>query len=290
MTVSIILPNYNHASYLKTSLSAIFSQSLAPIEVIVIDDASEDNSLDILSEYSNRHTNLKILKNEKNLGPIKSVNRGIKAATGEYLAFCSADDYIKPDFLGVMVNCLEKNPNIAICTSDFCTFSGNNIEDLKISPLLKGSRKRKIHPNELSYLINNYFFWIPTNSSLYRRKHLNEFGKLNEDIKWMSDWLLNYQIACKYPVAYIPLPLAGFRVLSSSYSVSRKKEVSTYDSLFNLLKKQPDEFQEFFKESGVLYQQGRSAIKYLLSHPKRWDFLLQVLKNAIKFKLSKSAR
>jgi len=290
MTVSIILPNYNHANYLQTSLSAIFSQSLAPNEVIVVDDASKDNSLEVLSNYSNSHSNLKVLKNEKNLGPIKSVNRGIEIATGDYLAFCSADDFIKPNFLEVMVNCLARNPKIAICTSDFCTFNGDDIKNLSIQPLLKKQEQRTIYPNELIYLIKKHLFWIPTNASLYRKKHLKEFGLLNEDIKWMSDWFLSYQIACKYPIAYIPMPLTGFRVVAGSYSNSRKKETITYDGLFNLLKIQPEEFQIFFKKSGVLYQQGRSVFKYLLSHPKSWNFLLRALINAIRFKLSKSGR
>ena len=289
MTVSIILPSYNHANYLQTSLPAIFSQSLSPSEIIVIDDASDDNSHEVLSNYSNIHSNLKVLKNEKNLGPIQSVNRGIEMASGDYLAFCSADDYIRPNFLEIMIESLENNPNVAICTSDFCTFD-EDVDNLQVKPLLKEQKQRIIYPNELIYFIKKHLFWIPTNTSLYRKKHLKEFGILNGGLKWMSDWFLNYQIASKYPVAYLPMPLAGFRVTSGSYSNSRKNEESAYDSLFDLLKKQPEEFQDFFKKSGVLYQQGRSLFKYLLSHPKRWGFLSQVLKNATRFKLTKRVR
>jgi len=289
MTVSIILPNYNHANYLQTSLTAIFSQNLPPSEVIVIDDASKDNSLEVLSNYSNSHDNLIVLRNEINLGPIRSVNRGIEKATGKYLAFCSADDYIKPNFLEVMVNYLEKNPDVAICTSDFCTFE-DGIENLETKPLLKDQKQKIIYPNELIHLIKKQLFWIPTNTSLYRKDHLKAFGTLNEDIKWMSDWFLNYQIASKNPITYVPMSLTGFRVIFGSYGSSRDKEMSIYDNLFDLLEIQSEEFQAFFKKSGVLYQQGRSAFRYLISHPTKWSFLLQALKNAAKYKFSKRVR
>jgi glycosyltransferase involved in cell wall biosynthesis len=285
--VSIILPNYNHSHYIKRSLDGIFSQSLKPYEVIVIDDCSTDNSMQILSDYENKYQNLRVFKNLKNMGTAKSVNFGIEKAKGEYLAFCSADDYIKSNFTEVLVGYLETNKNLALCTSDFCTFQDEDIEKTKKRVLIRSKKKVIIQPIELNKMIRNKLFWIPTNTSMYRRKYLNKFSGLDDSLKWMSDWFLNYQIAFNYPVAYVPEALTGFRMIESSYSHSIKNKKEAFDGLFDLLKVQPKSFQNFFKKSGILYQQGKKAICYLISQPNKWNYLPPVLKNTLKFKLEK---
>ena len=91
-SLSVILPNYNHSDLLETACNAIFSQSIAPLEVIIIDDASTDKSLEIIKSLQKRYPLIKIIQNKKNLGPVRTINKGIKEAQGTYLAFCSADE------------------------------------------------------------------------------------------------------------------------------------------------------------------------------------------------------
>lgn len=92
--VSIILPVYNGELYLRECLESLVNQTLKDIEIIAIDDNSTDNSFSILKEYKNKYPNLRIYRNNKNIGVGATRNRGISLAKGEYIGFVDNDDYI----------------------------------------------------------------------------------------------------------------------------------------------------------------------------------------------------
>lgn len=90
--VSVIVPVYNTAKYLPECLDSILSQTLKDIEIIAINDGSPDNSIDILKDYAAKDERLKII-DKKNEGVGKARNDGMKAATGDFIAFMDSDDY-----------------------------------------------------------------------------------------------------------------------------------------------------------------------------------------------------
>src|SRR6185436_11843228 len=98
-TLSIIIPNYNHGHCLPVAVNAILQQSAQPLEVIIIDDGSTDQSVEIIQELARRHPVIQFHHNEKNEGVLFTINRGIDLARGEYVFSSSADDEILPSFL-----------------------------------------------------------------------------------------------------------------------------------------------------------------------------------------------
>ena len=92
--VSIIVPVFNKGDYLADCLDSILGQSLEDLEVVCVDDASEDRCGKILQSYAMRDDRLKVIQNSKNLGPAPSRNRGIEAARGRFLRFVDADDLL----------------------------------------------------------------------------------------------------------------------------------------------------------------------------------------------------
>ena len=92
--VSIIVPVYNEEEYVSTCLDSLINQTLDDIEIILIDDNSTDNSLNILLDYAKKYPNIKVYHNEKNIGQGASRNRGLSLATGEYIGFVDSDDYV----------------------------------------------------------------------------------------------------------------------------------------------------------------------------------------------------
>lgn len=95
--VSLIVPVYNVAAYIGECLDSIVGQTMRQIEVICIDDASPDESAEIVRRYQARDERIKLLVNEKNLGVAASRNRGIEAASGEFLYIIDSDDYLEPE-------------------------------------------------------------------------------------------------------------------------------------------------------------------------------------------------
>jgi glycosyltransferase involved in cell wall biosynthesis len=112
--VTVIVPNYNHAPYLRQRLESIFNQTYTDFEVILLDDASTDSSRDILAEYASR-SNVRTEFNEANSGvPFRQWNKGVSMAQAEYVWIAESDDYAEPEFLAMMVERLDANPSAGL--------------------------------------------------------------------------------------------------------------------------------------------------------------------------------
>ncbi len=104
-TVSVVLPVFNKAIYLEACLESIIAQTGISLEIICIDDASEDDSAEILARYARTHRNIFLLKNSENRGAAYSRNLGISAAHGRYVQFTDADDLMAPEGLSRLYEC-----------------------------------------------------------------------------------------------------------------------------------------------------------------------------------------
>ena len=99
-TVSAIIPNYNHATFLKQRIDSVLNQSLSVYEVIILDDCSTDKSLDVINEYINHPLVRHVIINEKNSGsPFLQWQKGIDLAKGDWIWIAESDDYADINFL-----------------------------------------------------------------------------------------------------------------------------------------------------------------------------------------------
>src|SRR3954469_25682745 len=93
--LSVVLANYNHARYLPRALDAVLTQSVRPREVIILDDAStKDDSVEVIEGYAGREPSIRFVRNEQNLGVLRSYNKGVGLATSTYVLLAAADDYL----------------------------------------------------------------------------------------------------------------------------------------------------------------------------------------------------
>ena len=113
--VSVIVPVFNSEIYLKKCIDSILNQTLIDIEIILIDDGSTDNSLEIIRNYAKDFKNIKY-KSKENEGQAIARNLGIKLATGDFICFVDSDDYIENTMLEKLyTNALINNSDIVIC-------------------------------------------------------------------------------------------------------------------------------------------------------------------------------
>ena len=113
MKISIALIVYNGAYYIRQQLNSILSQTLNVHEIIIYDDASSDNTREIINEYKNKYPNLFFIHyNTKNIGPTKNIEKAIQACTGDIILLCDQDDYWQSNKVEIIVKWFEANPTL----------------------------------------------------------------------------------------------------------------------------------------------------------------------------------
>tara|TARA_R110001583_G_scaffold69129_2_gene196179 strand:- start:20884 stop:21657 length:774 start_codon:yes stop_codon:yes gene_type:complete len=111
--VSIIMPSYNNGQYINKSISSVLSQTYTNWELIIIDDASDDNTLSVVRYFTDKR--IKVFSNSINKGVSRTRNIGIEAARGQYIAFLDSDDLWFPNKLSLQITALKENVN-AVCS------------------------------------------------------------------------------------------------------------------------------------------------------------------------------
>ena len=121
--VSVIISNYNHAQYLEKRIDTVLNQTYQNIEVIILDDKSTDNSLEVIEQYRNHPKVAQIVVNEQNTGsPFKQWDMGINLANGELIWIAESDDYNELTFLEELITEWSKHKNVVVAFSSYVQF------------------------------------------------------------------------------------------------------------------------------------------------------------------------
>ena len=130
--VSVIIPNYNHAPYLKQRIDSVLNQTFQDFELIILDDCSTDNSKEVIEQYRDNPKVSAIVFNENNSGStFRQWKKGLELAKGEYVWIAESDDYCKSNFLEVAFSSLNNNTNALVffcqsyCVNEKCEVTGD---------------------------------------------------------------------------------------------------------------------------------------------------------------------
>lgn len=131
--ISVILPVYNGAKFVGNAIESVLNQTYQNIELIIVNDCSKDNTLEVISEYANKDSRIKILNNAINQKLPRTLNNGFKIAQGEYLTWTSDDNLYHPTALARMAEILDSKPEIGLVYTDFSIvdMEGNLIQEVK---------------------------------------------------------------------------------------------------------------------------------------------------------------
>jgi glycosyltransferase involved in cell wall biosynthesis len=214
--ISVVIPSYNSATYLPDAVESALNQTVAPLEVIVVDDGSTDATADVLERYRGRIVAI----SQENRGLSAARNRGIEAARGGLIAFLDADDIWLPQKLEKQLACLEENPQAPLVHSDMWNWD----EATGVKTRLYNGRR--VHSGRCYA----QFFFLPgirPSTWLIRRDCLERFGGFDETIRrpTTQDYDLCFRIARHHEIAYVDEPLILYR-LHGSNSSKRVLEMS----------------------------------------------------------------
>lgn len=229
--VSVIIPYYNNEKTIIRALESVINQTYKDFEIILIDDGSTDDSHRLVDEFIKYNLEYEI-KNlyQKNSGPSKARNNGIKNSNGEYIAFLDADDSWLKYKLSIQMNFLNKNKEIYILGSDYMVIDDN----IKI---IKGKNIDSFERN--TFYLRLFKNTFPTSTVVIKRKALTEIGLFNEKQKYAEDTLLYLKILRKFKGGKIQLPLTtyykyeyGSGGLSANLKELEKWELNNFKILY----------------------------------------------------------
>ena len=271
-TLSIVVPNYNHARYLEGALVAHLNQSALPLEIIVVDDASTDESRTIVERLAARHPTVRLVSLPVNGGVNAAINRGLAEAKGEYVCFSAADDLVEPEFAAHSLAILAHHPATGFCFSDPAVLSAKS-GGARRFPLFLSDRPCLLSPCDFERLLTSNYFSFSSNSILYRREALIEIGGFIEDLCWYADGFANYVLAFRHGACYVPEVLTLYRVSEDSYSACGARQVLVQR---NILYRVLDLLEEsrfrdvagYFRRAAIVPEMRGRSLFWLLAHPR----------------------
>jgi glycosyltransferase involved in cell wall biosynthesis len=126
--VSVLIPVYNVERYVKEAIESIQKQTYKNIEIIVVDDGSTDSTFNIVADLAKRDGRIKLYKNEKNLRIVRTLNRAVSLASGEYIVRMDGDDISMPERIEVLLRFIIKNPEFSLVGSAYLGIDENGSE------------------------------------------------------------------------------------------------------------------------------------------------------------------
>lgn len=124
-TVTVVIPCYNYARYLRQAVASVLSQAAVSVDVIIVDDASTDDSLALARELASRHRSVSVIAHAYNTGPVETFNDGLARASGEFLARLDADDLLTPGCLKRAVDVMRAYPSVGLVYGHPLHFTGD---------------------------------------------------------------------------------------------------------------------------------------------------------------------
>lgn len=282
--ISVVIPAYNNGRYIRRSIDSVLAQTVAPLEIIVVDDGSTDNTAEEVQHYGQAVRYIR----QDNAGASAARNTGVEAAAGDWIAFLDADDEWLPDKLKLQTALLKRNPNLVWTT-------GNYIECLCEEQ--RGAERIR-QKDYINLLCGNEFFvnlfesiqfqpWGCTDCLLIQKNVLLEAGMFCVELPMANDIDMWFRIAYQYPqIGFSPEPLAVYHLSVADSIVKKYRLVSLYADFIQrhlTLAEEQGTLQQFRPAAafmmrrwirGMLFEERKAEIRELL---KRFPHLFSPL-------------
>ncbi len=208
--VSVCVPTYRYGELIGRCVESVLGQTFADFELIIVDDASEDETAEVVSQYPDAR--LRFYQNEARLGMVGNWNKALQMGKGRYLAMLHGDDYHFPEFLTKAVAALEANPAAGFVFSAY-----HNVDN-------SGEFIEEVHPWQNSGLIPRadafrrmlIFNPVRCPTVLVRREVYEKLGWFDPNLIFVIDWEMWLRILREYDVIYLDEVLAAYRLHPAS--------------------------------------------------------------------------
>lgn len=268
------MPNFNHGHFLEETIEAILSQSLQPIEIIIIDDASTDDSVEIIQKYIKSNKNICLFENKNNMGAIYNTIKYLHRIRGEYFYVMGADDKVLPGLFEKSVDFLRKYPHAGYCCSDSILeyidepgYYKKNNTNLSDEPCY-------IDAKRFERLLKTRNPRFTGQSVVYNKTIFINSVSFLPELRWENDLFALYVLGLRYGLCYIPKTMSIVRVSSKTQYAGQaarqpkiRREVLSH--IIDLIESPKYmDVSDSFRRSGILCR-NNTEILYVLSKKKK---------------------
>jgi alpha-1,3-rhamnosyltransferase len=279
--VSIIVITYNSAKYVLETLESAKDQTYKNIELIISDDCSSDDTIEICRKWinasHNRFIRRELITYDKNTGISANCNRGIKAAKGKWIKFIAGDDSLQKDCIESFIDYLHRNKNnhIDVIHSEMALYK-NSFTEINFLSTTNTSKylfnDLRLNAKDQYLLLLRYVFYIGAPSTFYRSELLKKVNGFDESMPY-EDWPLYLKTTkAGYRIYFLDKPTINYRIHSDSIYNSEK------DLLFN----------GFFMKDKVVYEAYRRSYLSVMERLNE-DLFYLVRESLYKFGLNKKS-
>lgn len=215
-TVTIVMPNFNHGGLIGRALGSALAQTVAPLEILVIDDGSTDDSVARIEAIARDAPLIRLIRHERNLGVVAGMNRGLAEARGDFVLFAAADDHLDVRIVERSMTGAAACPDVGITFSDFAEVLETG--ETRVRSQLLGQEPVVLAPVAIVELSRKSVLSFNVCNNFFNRSHLQAANGFDPELRWKADAFVSYALALRHGACYVPDALAYFRRSGQSYS------------------------------------------------------------------------
>lgn len=260
--VSIVIPTYNGSRYIEKTIRSVIEQTYENIELIVIDDCSTDNTIQIVNSLKQQlKNNFTVIMNEQNSGLMKTNNYAAQACTGDYLMILGHDDLLAKDHVSEMLSKFDRETVMLWCNS-FVIDKNDDVVFLSLKPYLQKIKNLLVKP--LLYQAN----FISSTGALIKADAFKAVNGFDENFLHFGEWSLWIKLASIGEIKFVDQPISFYRrhdlnMTSASNMDKAKTELSLFYNFCSNLAVSQLKLRFFEKLFLSLYKAFLSTKKFL---------------------------
>jgi len=252
-SIGVIIPNFNQGGSIAETIESILSQTVLPDEIVVIDDASTDDSVEIIRSLSSEVPILRLIRNKKNRGVSYCMNLGTREAQSDLIIYRAADDVFIQNAISNAQKAFQTYPHASIACGETIFFQDELTYGTR-ETLALADQTTFFPPDKLMECWQSDFN-LPSSACITRRNAVLSVGGFKEKARWHADWFCLTTIAMRDGLTFIPNPITGFRLSATSYGnsnlLNRKAQRTVLKHLIKEVMDYDDPLRDRFLDSGA---------------------------------------
>jgi cellulose synthase/poly-beta-1,6-N-acetylglucosamine synthase-like glycosyltransferase len=249
-TIAVVVPNRNDSRFLLRCLDSVLNQRVPPDELIVVDDQSTDDSVELVRRRLDEVAGARLLVNPVNLGTAGAVSAGLHQTRCDYVLSLAANDLVLPGIFAHAKSCLARSPGLGLWSAmAYFVDEADQVLRLHASAVIS-QRERHFSAEQcvrMAYTIGN---WFTGPTMIFHREAFLEAGGFDTAYQGLSDWITALVLASRYGAAYTPEPLGATRIHRAGLLSRTLEDPASLEALLKLIRTRgPQEQPQLFSDA-----------------------------------------